>query len=144
MSISAILAPLFVQVGLTFVLLFWMGRSRIAVLRSGGVKVKDIALGERVWPVKVQQVANAFHNQFELPILFYGLVALALITRKADLAFVVMAWIFVATRLVHAYIFTTSNRVSQRFMAFLAGAVILMLMWILFAVRIFFSEAGVA
>jgi hypothetical protein len=144
MSVSAILAPLFVQVGLTFVLLFWMGRSRIAVLRSGGVKVKDIALGERVWPVKVQQVANAFHNQFELPILFYGLVALALITRKADLAFVVMAWIFVATRLVHAYIFTTSNRVSQRFMAFLAGAVILMLMWILFAVRIFFSEAGVA
>ncbi len=144
MSISAILAPLFVQVGLTFVLLFWMGRSRIAVLRSGGVKVKDIALGERVWPVKVQQVANAFHNQFELPILFYGLVALALITRKADLAFVVMAWIFVATRLVHAYIFTTSNRVSQRFMAFLAGAVILMLMWILFAVRIFFAEAGVA
>jgi hypothetical protein len=144
MSVSAILAPLFVQVGLTFVLLFWMGRSRIAVLRSGGVKVKDIALGERVWPVKVQQVANAFHNQFELPILFYGLVALALITRKADLAFVVMAWIFVATRLVHAYIFTTSNRVSQRFMAFLAGAVILMLMWILFAVRIFFAEAGVA
>ncbi len=144
MSVSAILAPLFVQVGLTFVLLFWMGRSRIAVLRSGGVKVKDIALGERVWPVKVQQVANAFHNQFELPILFYGLVALALITRKADLAFVVMAWIFVATRLVHAYIFTTSNRVSQRFMAFLAGAVILMLMWILFALRIFFSEAGVA
>ena len=144
MSVSAILAPLFVQVGLTFVLLFWMGRSRIAVLRSGGVKVKDIALGERVWPVKVQQVANAFHNQFELPILFYGLVALALITRKADLAFVVMAWIFVATRLVHAYIFTTSNRVSQRFMAFLAGAVILMLMWILFGVRIFFSEARVA
>jgi hypothetical protein len=144
MSISAILAPLFVQVGLTFVLLFWMGRSRVAVLRSGGVKVKDIALGERVWPVKVQQVANAFHNQFELPILFYGLVALALITRKADLAFVVMAWIFVATRLVHAYIHTTSNRVPQRFMAFLAGVVILMLMWILFAVRIFFSEAGVA
>ena len=47
MSISAILAPLFVQVALTFVLLFWMGRSRVALLRSGEVKVRDIALGER-------------------------------------------------------------------------------------------------
>ena len=144
MSVSAILAPLFVQVALTFVLLFWMGRSRIALLQSGAVKVKDIALGERRWPPKVQQVANAYHNQFEVPILFLVLTALALITRKADLAFVVMAWIFVASRLVHAYIFTTSNRVSQRFMAFLAGVVILVLMWILFAVRIFFSEIGVA
>jgi hypothetical protein len=144
MSVSAILAPLFVQVGLTFFLLIWMGRSRIAVLRSGAVKVKDIALGERLWPAKVQQVANAFHNQFELPVLFYVLTALALVTRKADLAFVVMAWMFVASRLVHAYIFTTSNRVSQRFMVFLVGAVILMLMWILFAVRVFFAEVGVA
>jgi hypothetical protein len=144
MSVSAILAPLFVQVGLTCFLLIWMGRSRIAVLRSGAVKVKDIALGERLWPAKVQQVANAFHNQFELPVLFYVLTALALVTRKADLAFVVMAWMFVASRLVHAYIFTTSNRVSQRFMVFLVGAVILMLMWILFAVRVFFAEVGVA
>jgi hypothetical protein len=143
MSVSAILAPVFVQVGLTFFLLFWMGRSRIALLRSGAMKVRDIALGERTWPPRTQQVVNAFHNQFEMPVLFYALVGLALVTRKADLAFVVMAWIYVATRLVHAYIHTTSNRVSQRFMAFLVGAVILLLMWILFAVRIFFSEVGV-
>ena len=77
-----------------------------------------------------------------MPALFYALTALALVTRKADLAFVVMAWIFVASRLVHAYIHTTSNRVPQRFMAFLVGVVILVLMWILFAVRIFFSEIG--
>ena len=144
MTVAAILAPLFVQIALTFVLLFWMGRSRVALLRSGEVKVGDIALGERRWPPKVQQVANAYHNQFEVPVLFFALTALALVTRKADLAFVVMAWIFVASRLVHAYIFTTSNRVSQRFMAFLVGVVILVLMWILFAVRIFFSEVGVA
>ncbi len=143
MSVSAILAPVFIQVGLTFFLLFWMGRSRIALLRSGAMKVRDIALGERTWPARTQQVVNAFHNQFEMPVLFYALVGLALVTRKADLAFVVMAWIYVATRLVHAYIHTTSNRVSQRFMAFLVGAVILLLMWILFAVRIFFSEVGV-
>jgi len=144
MSITAILLPVFVQVGLTFLLLIWTGRSRVVAIRSGEVKIKDIALGQRNWPQQPQQVVNAYHNQLELPVLFYVLVALALITRKADVAFVVMSWIFVATRLVHAYIHVTSNKVPRRFQAFLVGAVILMLMWILFAVRVFFAEVGVA
>jgi hypothetical protein len=143
MSISAILLPVFVQVALTFVLLIWMGRSRIAMLRSGSVEVKDIALGERNWPRPVLQIANAFHNQFELPLLFFVLVALAMITRKADLTFVVMSWVFVATRLVHAFVHTTSNKVAWRFQIFLIGAVILVLMWIVFALRIFWSQAGI-
>jgi hypothetical protein len=139
MSIPAVLAPVFVQVALTFFLLFWMGRSRFAAIRSKEVKVRDIALGERAWPARVTQVSNAYHNQFELPVLFYALVALALITRKADLLFVVMAWIYVATRLVHAYVHTTSNRLIRRFQVFVVGAVVLMLMWIIFAAQILFA-----
>lgn len=143
MSVTAILAPLFVQIVLTFFLLFWMGRSRVSVIRAGDVRIKDIALGERSWPRRVQQVSNAFHNQLELPVLFYVLVVLALITRKADMAFVVMAWLFVATRIVHAYVHTTSNRVNLRFQLFLIGALILMLNWILFILRVIFADFGV-
>lgn len=141
MSIPAVLAPVFVQVALTFVLLFWMGRERFASVRAGQVRVKEIALGERNWPARVQQIANTFHNQFEVPMLFYALVALALLTRQADLVFVVMAWIFVAARLVHAYIYTTSNMVIRRFQAFMAGTTVLMLMWVIFAVRVLFLGA---
>ena len=36
MSIHAILMPMFVQVGLTFVLLFWMGALRLRAIRQGG------------------------------------------------------------------------------------------------------------
>ncbi len=140
MSVTAILLPVFVQVGLTFVLLFWMGRSRLAHIRAGEVRVKDIALGERNWPARAQQVANSYQSQFELPVLFYALVAFAIMTRKADVAMVVMAWMFVAARLVHAYIHTTSNKVAWRFQAFLVGSLILMLMWIVFVLRIFFAE----
>jgi hypothetical protein len=139
LSIQAVLAPVFVQVALTFVLLFWMGRSRFAAVRAKEARVKDIALGQPAWPDRVLQVANAYHNQFETPVLFYALVVLALITRQADLLFVVMAWLFVAARLVHAYIHTTSNLVIRRFQAFLAGTVVLMLMWLIFAVRILFA-----
>ena len=143
MSITAVLLPVFVQVALTFLLLMWMGRSRIASLRAGDVKVRDVALGERNWPTRIQQIANSYHNQFELPVLFYAIVALALITRKADLLFVVLSWVFVGSRLVHAVIHTTSNRVSQRFAVFLVGVIVLMAMWIMFALRIFPAEAGI-
>jgi hypothetical protein len=84
----------------------------------------------------VQQISNCYHNQFQLPVLFYALVAFALILRKADLLFVVMAWLFVASRVVHAAIHTTSNNVGQRFAAFGVGALILFLMWIIFAARV--------
>jgi hypothetical protein len=143
MSITSVLLPVFVQVGLTFVLLLWLGRSRAATLRAGEVKMGDIALGERNWPKRLLQIQNAYQNQFELPVLFYALVTLALLTRKADLVFVVLAWMFVASRLVHAFIHTTSNRVSRRFQAFVAGVLILAVMWIVFGLRIVSSEIGV-
>ncbi len=143
MSISAVLLPILVQVGLTFILLFRMGRSRLAHLRTGEVQVKDIALGERNWPKRILQLQNSYQNQFELPVLFYALVALALITRKADLVFVVIAWLFVASRLVHAYIHTTSNKIAWRFQSFVVGVLILAAMWVIFGIRIFVAEAGV-
>ena len=139
MTISSVLAPVFVQVALTFALLIWTGRVRFAAVRAGEVRVGDIALGQRGWPAPVQQVSNTFQNQFELPVLFYVLVALALFTRKADLLFVVMAWVFVLSRLGRAYVYVTSNTMLLRFRIFLIGATVLMLMWAIFAGRIFLS-----
>jgi hypothetical protein len=136
MSIPAILAPVFVQVGLTFVLLFWMGRARVAALKAGEVRMRDIALAQRAWPERVTQIGNAFSNQFETPVLFYALVALALVTRKADLLFVAMSWLWVVARLAHAYVHATTNMVPRRFQVFVVGALILMLMWLIFAVRV--------
>ena len=71
------------------------------------------------------------------------LVVLALFTRKADMLFVVMSWMFVASRLVHAAIHVTSNKVSQRFTAFVVGVLILTIMWVIFAIRVLAAETGV-
>ncbi|AWN45881.1 hypothetical protein DK419_05740 [Methylobacterium terrae] len=136
MSAKAVLAPVFVQVLLTFCLLLWTGRVRFAAARAGAVRLKDISLGERSWPAPVQQVSNAFANQFELPVLFYVLTGLALATRTADHLFVGLAWLFVLTRIVHAGIYATTNVVIRRFQAFLAGAIVLMAMWLVFAATI--------
>src|SRR5580704_1967052 len=136
MSVQAILAPVFALVALTFGLLVWTGSVRFAAVRRGEVRVKDISLGQSNWPPRVQQISNCFANQFQLPMLFYVLTILALFLKKADLLFVLMAWVFVVLRILHAAIHVTSNHVGHRFQAFSAAAIVLLLMWIVFAVRI--------
>ena len=136
MSIQAVLLPLFVEVALTFVLLFWMAYGRTRAIRVGEIKMRDIAMREPNWPPGITQVGNAYHNQLELPVLFYVLTILSLVTRHADLLFVVLAWIFVASRVVHAYIHVTDNNVNRRGPMFGLGALVLTIMWLVFMVRI--------
>jgi hypothetical protein len=131
-----ILAPLFVEVVLTFVLLFWLAPLRRRAFIDGKVKPADIALGQRNWPGRTQQIANSFDNQFQLPVLFYVLTILAMITRHADVVFIVMAWIFVLSRIAHAYVHTTSNIVLRRGGLYGVGAFVLAIMWLIFIVLI--------
>jgi hypothetical protein len=126
-----ILWPVFVQAALTFVLLFWTALARVQAVGRGEVRVKDIALGQSAWPPRTTQIANSFHNQLELPLLFYAVAAFALLTGSANAILVGLAWLFVALRLGHAFIHTTSNDVLRRFQVFAAGAVVLLLMWAL-------------
>jgi hypothetical protein len=141
MSVTSLLLPVFVEVGLTFYLMFMMFVHRGQALRTGTVKPSDIALREQRWPLKATQYANCFHNQFELPVLFYAVVAFILITSTNSFVFVLLAWIFVVARLVHAYVHTGSNVVEQRFYAVAVSTVALFLMWLIFAVRILITGA---
>lgn len=114
MSIQAVLLPVFVLVGLTFGLLLWTSGARRGAAAGGDAKVRDI----------------------EMPLLFYILIALALPLRHADLFMVLMSWVFVVTRFVHAGIFVTSNDLRQRSLAWFAGVLVLFAMWLYFALRI--------
>jgi hypothetical protein len=136
MTVHAVLLPLLAQVALTFVLLGMTGYSRVASVRRGETKVRDIALGQPKWPEHVTKISNSYNNQFQLPVLFYVVVILALLLGADNLLFVTLSWVFVATRLAHAYIHVTSNHVSRRFYAFAAGFAVLVATWIILAVRI--------
>jgi hypothetical protein len=136
MSVQAILLPVFVQVLLIFLLALWMLQVRAAALRGGAVRPRDIVFGQAAWPERAILVSNSFHNQLQLPFLFFVLVILAMMTRKADLLFVVMSWVFVASRILHIAVHTGSTNLSRRFGAFAIGAAVLLAMWVIFALRI--------
>jgi hypothetical protein len=136
MTVADFLLPVFVLVFLTFLLLLRTAVGRVSNLRSGEVKTDDIALGQPGWPQKTTQYGNAFKNQLELPVLFYVLIAFILITRVGDLLLLVLAWVFVASRIVHAYVHTTSNIVMLRGRMYGGSLVVLLAMWIIFAIKI--------
>src|SRR3977135_1399395 len=104
-----VLLPVFVLVGLTFALLLWMAGARRGALVGGETKIRDIALSQPTVPHRHPKTGTCYSNRFELPLLFYILIALALPLRHADLVIVLLSWVFVVTRLIHAGIFVSSN-----------------------------------
>jgi hypothetical protein len=131
--------PVLVQVLLTLVLVVMTGRTRIEAITTGQVRTSDIALDNTAWPVRARQISNNLHNQFETPVLFFVLCGIAIYVGAAGTFMVLLAWAFIATRLVHTAIHITSNRVSRRFFAFTAGLVVLAAMWLAIIVHLLFG-----
>jgi hypothetical protein len=134
----AILYPVFVQVFLTLAVLFLLAIARARAIgtmdRQRGNP--DLALGRVQWPEDAVKRAANFRNQFEVPVLFYAVTAFALLTKGADTAMVVLAWLFVLTRLVHAAIHIGPNKVRWRTPAFALGFLIVTIMWIKLAIHV--------
>jgi hypothetical protein len=128
----AILYPVFVQVLLTLTVYALLGVARTRAIstmdRQRGNP--DLALGQVQWPEDANKRANNQRNQFELPVLFYAVVAFALITKGADYIMLVLAWLFVLTRILHATIHIGPNKVRWRSPAFALGLIIVAIMWI--------------
>ncbi|MBS0250394.1 MAG: MAPEG family protein [Proteobacteria bacterium] len=136
MTVTDFLLPVFVEVLLIFVLMGLMGLTRGRSLTSGETKREDIALDNKNYPLRARQFGNCFSNQFELPMLFFALIAFLLITRVGDVLLLILAWVFVISRIAHAYIHTTSNDVDWRFRAYGLGVMALLAMWVIFALKI--------
>jgi hypothetical protein len=135
-SLATVLLPLFVEVILTFALLFAAGALRSGDLRAGTVKPENVGLRELNWPRRTAQVSNAYDNQTELPTLFYVLTVLAYFTHHTGLLFVMLAWVFVVFRLLHAYVHITSNIPNLRGALFGLGSTVLAIMWVIFIIQV--------
>ena len=118
MSIPMILLPVFVLIGLTFVLILAGAR------------------GEARRDTVVRGARNVEIFNDLLPVLFYVLIALAMPLRHADLIIVMLSWVFVVTRFAHAGILVTSGDGRRNSLAWFASAIVLFAMWLYFALKI--------
>ncbi len=137
----SLLYPVFVQAALTFVLMFWMARERFKAFRDKTVQMGPA--GTRpVWTGRAGIVSNAFHNQLEMPMLFYAVVAFTILANGADEVSMMLAWAFAGLRIVHAIIHTTYNNIPHRFAAYVASNIVLLAMWVRLFIHVATSGAA--
>ena len=137
MNPEFILFPVFALAALTFGMAIWMGRLRFAAVKRGDLNPRYFELnrGGKV-PEHLAQVANNYRNLLELPLLFYTASAFLYIADRVDLSYVVLAWLYVSTRYVHSFIHATNNNVRHRSFVFIAGCILLMVIWLRFIFQI--------
>ena len=61
--------------------------------------------------------------------LFYVALVLAAMTGQVNATTIALAWAFVLLRIVHSAIHCTYNKVMHRFYAYVAGGMVLWLLW---------------
>ena len=138
MSQTAIFFPALVQALLTLGVLILLGPARARSMRETNQQLTDddLRIGRNKWSEEATKISNNFKNQFELPVLFYAIVAFAIALKQVDSTMTGLAWAFAASRLVHAAIHVGPNVVMWRGVAYIIGAVALLAMWLLLGWRV--------
>lgn len=126
---AQVLTPAAVLVLWSIVMLFWLAGARLPALKAlGGIgKARPGGRGqdlEGVLPDEVNWKAHNYSHLMEQPTLFYATVTILAIMGPATLD-VLLAWGYVALRIVHSIWQATINRVPVRFTLFLLSTLCL-------------------
>ncbi len=130
MNPNWLVLPVIVNFVLTFVVQIVMYRSRVAAMKNNKVHPNQVVHRqdlERLLP-SANAASNNFQNQFEVPVVFYAIVGLLMITGWAGWFDFYLAAGFVIMRIIHATIHCTTNRIKHRFYSYLVGSWILWVM----------------
>ena len=121
MSSRLILYPVLIQVLLTIAVYILLNFAKARALRRGEVDLGRRALHDDAWPDSVVKINNNIRNQFEVPVLFYVICIVFVLIDAVTIPALVLAWLFAASRIVHAYAHIGPNYVPVRRRVFMAG-----------------------
>jgi hypothetical protein len=120
----------------------YVGASDLVELRDQGAKfVRISGAGLRESHVHDVTITRESPNYPGGVYLFYLLMVAAFFSGHMTMTLAVLSWLFVGARLLHALVHVTTNDMRRRFFIFLAGALILLAMWLVFLVEVLFGSA---
>jgi hypothetical protein len=126
----AIFLPAFAMAALTLVVWLRMYTTRIAQMKRERIHPQAVATSAQAAArLTDSKAADNFRNLFELPVLFYLALVVAAVSGLATTGVLVLAWLFVLLRVAHSAIHCSYNKVMHRFQAYLAGGVVLWVLW---------------
>jgi len=120
---------------LTFAVLGQIPRRRFAAVFRKDVTPDDFRFGESDRVSGHVAIPNrAMMNLLEVPMLFYVICLMAYASGGVTVAMVVLAWSYVALRVIHTLVHMTYNRVMHRLIPFALSNAVLIAMWAVFFV----------
>lgn len=122
------------QAFLTVAVLLLMAARRRRAFAAGSVGA-DAMLNDRAWPEDVLKASNNYKSQFEIPVLFFAAIAVALAIGITGLPFTMLCWIFVAARIVHSFVHCGPNVLAPRFASFLVSVAAVAGLWLIITKR---------
>lgn len=126
-----IIYPMFTLVMLTFIVGFSTGISRFISAKKGLVDPRYFKLFTGYAPPdNIAKLSRNFSNLFEVPVLFYTVGIIILVLGINNQLILVLAWTFVALRIIHSIIHIAYNNPIHRFLAFLLSSSIVLIMWV--------------
>jgi len=132
-----IIYPMFAMVLLTFSVLIRLFRARVRAVADGKTEVKYFRVYQGAGEAEESaKLARHFTNLYEAPVLFYACCLAILLTGISDIVMLVMAWSYVALRVVHTFIHTGRNRIGPRARVYFASWIVLLAMWLLLVFRV--------
>lgn len=69
--------------------------------------------------------AENYNHLFEMPVLFYGVCMLFVITGKGDATALSLAWTYVSLRVLHSAIQIAYNKIMHRFLVFIISSAVM-------------------
>jgi len=122
--------PAVSMAALTFVVWLRMYVRRIAQMKRERIHPQAVATSAQVNArLTDSAAADNFRNLFELPVLFYLAVVMAVQTSQVTAITLGLAWLFVVLRIAHSTIHCTYNKVIHRFYVYVCGGTVLWLLW---------------
>ncbi len=126
--------PVLVMVLVTLLVYVKLIKVKVREMKAGKVDMPRRGIHEDAWPESVQVINNNIRNQFELPVLFYVVCGVLWSLQAVGILALVLAWLFVASRVWHAFVHLGSNYIPNRRRAFTLGwwillALVLLAVW---------------
>lgn len=132
----AILYPVFALALWTSLVLLQIPLARFRAGARREVRVNDFKYGESASVPPYVSIPNRnYMNLLEMPVLFYVVCLLSYVTGGASPTMLMLAWAYVALRMVHSLIHLSYNNVMHRLMAFAASNLLLIALWVLAALQ---------
>lgn len=137
---SHFLTPALALIIWTLVMLLVMYKRRIPAMQAISKRTQDFIdnpkLGEKM-PARARWAANNYNHLHESPTIFYALMFVIFLMDKVTVLALYCAWAYVIIRVLHSIVQVTSNAVMVRFSLFILSTVMLIIMALSTAAKLF-------